>query len=1063
MMKNFLRRILFFLVFVVSFSSISAEKPVRNGVFTISENGLGEKIRELNGDWEFHWGELLEPRPFPESSLQTSSNTSNSITGTDSEPEYIEVPKIWNEYKNTGQGFATYRLKVISQKKIHAGIKIPDLATAYRVYWNGNLIAGAGEVAQDPTLHKPQFFLFLEPVDIYPGENELMIHVSNYSHYKGGIWEKIELGNWDRIRRSFLFNLASELFLAGAILIMGLYHLGLHLLRKSEKTALYFALFCLFITVRILTVGERFLLILIPEIPWDWGMLLEYNAYYFPPICFLYFINSVFPGYLHRMILRFFLGATILFSLHIMILPATIYPHTNTYFHIVSVSIILTGFYTVVRALFHRKKSALIFILGLVPVIITTINDILLSMHIVQTFQMISIGLFVFIFSQSFILSMRFSKALFDAEEYSGKLKSLDKMKDEFLANTSNEIRSPLSGIIGVAESMLEGATGKLSKEQNKNLSMIVSGGTRLYSLVNDILDFSKIKNNNIELDFKSLDIKSLLEIVLATIKPLYKSKGLEVKTTIPSHLSQVIGDEERVQQILYNLIGNAIKFTESGSIHIKVESSGKFANISIEDTGIGIQEDKLDNLFLSFQDIEMTTNRTFRGTGLGLAISKKLVELHGGEIGVKSSYGKGSRFFFSLPQVETESILIPTNPSVSSSLLIQDETEDIDSNTIEKKYEAKILIVDDEPLNRQVLKNQLGSEGYETWEASSGKEVLSMMLEDERIPDLVILDVVMPIMNGYEVCSRLREKFNLQELPIILLTTKNKIQDAVVGLEAGANDYLSKPFDKRELLTRVNNLLTLKKAVQEQTKYLSFQNEMKLAQSLQTSILPEIPPQLPGLHFAYDYTPMEQVGGDFFDFHIFDENRIGVVIADVSGHGVPAALVASMFKIACSIEWERSVGPSEFLARINKTLFGKTKKSFITASYIEFNIQERKLLHSRAGHPPMLFLDKNSEESYQSMPKGMMIGWFENATFQVEDLPLFGAKRVALYTDGIIEARNPLGELYSTERFIEILKKTKTWDTDKAMAYVREDVFAWTETGDLEDDLTLILIDIDF
>lgn len=336
-------------------------------------------------------------------------------------------------------------------------------------------------------------------------------------------------------------------------------------------------------------------------------------------------------------------------------------------------------------------------------------------------------------------------------------------------------------------------------------------------------------------------------------------------------------------------------------------------------------------------------------------------------------------------------------------------------------------------------------------------------MVESGYTPDLIILDVMMPLMNGYEVCAKLREKYSVQDLPILLLITKNQNKDVVIGLDSGANDYLAKPFDKRELMIRVKNLLTIKHATQEQTKYLSYQNEMKIAKSLQTSILPEMPPQLNGIHFAYDYTPMEQVGGDFFDFHNIDENRIGVIIADVSGHGVPAALVASMFKIAASIQFEKSNNPGELLTNINRTLFGKTKKSFITASYIEFDLKARKLYHARAGHPPMLFLDKNSDESYQSTPKGMMIGWFEDAKYQVEELPLFGAKRVALYTDGIIEARNPKGELYSTERFIEILKETKTWETDKAMAYVKEDIFRWTETQDLEDDLTLILIDLDF
>ncbi|MCC5815135.1 MAG: SpoIIE family protein phosphatase [Leptospira sp.] len=1047
------------LLSLTGFQSLLAEENIQNGVLDLKLNPIEGKVISLTGNWEFYWKQFIEPKSITEQSTAIQT--------------FWKVPGIWNE-NESGQGFASYRLRILSPKSFQAGIKIPDLATAYRAYWNGNLIAQAGNVSDDPNLHKPQYYLSLEPIEVMEGENEFLIHISNYSHFKGGAWEEIILGDWKEIRFEYLTAISSELFLAGAILIMGIYHLGLFLLRKSEKTALYFSLFCLAITLRILTVGERFLLILFPDIPWEIGMNLEYNAYYFPPIFFLLFINSIYTGYIHKNIIRFFFFATVLFSVMILVLPATIYPDVNKYFHIITISIILFGLYGVIRALIDRREGAFVFIIGLIPVILTTINDILFSMLIVQTFQMISIGLFIFIFSQSFILSMKFSKAFHKAELYSDRLVSLDKMKDEFLINTSNELRSPLSGIIGIAQSMIDGATGNLNENQIKNLSMVVSSGTRLSSLVNDILDFSRMKNNDIELNFKPTDITSLIKIILTTTKPLYTSKGIEVICNFPKSLPPVLGDEDRIQQILYNIFGNALKFTQSGTITISIESKMSFLEISIEDTGIGIPTEKLDQLFLTFDQIGSVNSNHDKVSGMGLAISKQLIELHNGKIGVESSLGKGSRFYFTLPVAKESSIFIPDfsglpNEFSSENLPEMLETLSMEVETVTEKVpriedlnSLRILVVDDEPINRQVLKNQLSKENYIILEAGSGPEAIRI-IENEQTPDLVILDVMMPVMNGYEVCAKLREKYKLQELPILLIITKNQIQDVVIGLEAGANDYLSKPFDKRELMTRVRNLLTIKQATQEQTKYLSYQNEMKIAKSLQTSILPEMPPQLPGIHFAYDYTPMEQVGGDFFDFHLINDQRIGVIIADVSGHGVPAALVASMFKIAASIQFEKSNNPGELLTNINRTLFGKTKKSFITASYIEFDLKERKLFHARAGHPPMLFLDKNSEESYQSTPKGMMIGWFENAKFEVEELPLFGAKRVALYTDGIIEARNPQGELYSTERFIEILKKTKTWETDKAMAYVKEDIFRWTETKDLEDDLTLILIDLDF
>jgi two-component system sensor histidine kinase ChiS len=241
----------------------------------------------------------------------------------------------------------------------------------------------------------------------------------------------------------------------------------------------------------------------------------------------------------------------------------------------------------------------------------------------------------------------------------------------------------------------------------------------------------------------------------------------------------------------------------------------------------------------------------------------------------------------------------------------------------------------------------------------------------------------------------------------------------------------------------------------------MAYKNELVVAKNLQESILPEYPPILKGLTFSYDYTPMEQVGGDFFDFHKFEENKIGVIIADVSGHGVPAALIAAMFKIASSIQYEKSQNTNDLLYSINKTLMGKMKNSFITASYIILDLQEKKLHHARAGHPPLLILDRENKSIYESLPKGMMIGLSHKPTFEVEEIQLIGNKRIALYTDGIIEARNPRGELYSTERFIQQIKLTMHLETHDAILAIKENIFEWSNSKYLEDDLTLILIDV--
>lgn len=466
-------------------------------------------------------------------------------------------------------------------------------------------------------------------------------------------------------------------------------------------------------------------------------------------------------------------------------------------------------------------------------------------------------------------------------------LQRTDKLKDEFLANTSHELRTPLNGIIGIAESLLEGATGKLSPATVSNLAMISTSGRRLANLVNDILDFSKLKHQTLELQLKPVALREIAEVVITLSKPLVGQKNLQLINAIPPDLPLVSADENRLQQIFQNLIGNAMKFTDSGSVQVSaqlissegdkeigkwgvtryaqdaqrksplglegngknVETSSLAAQIAIQnlksniqitvsDTGIGIPENKLDRIFESFEQADGSTARIYGGTGLGLAIAKKLVELHGGEIWVESTPDRGSRFTFTLPvtqvseigsfgtQVSSPRDRFPSSPLLSPMFSVNDREQLIDdkrqmtsseelvlgdvqgqlTNDPEPPY--KILVVDDEPVNRQVLVNHLSLHNYEITEASSGSEALAL-LEGRLKPDLILLDVMMPRMTGYEVTRRIRETWQANELPIVLLTARNQVSDLVVGLESGANDYLTKPIAKDELLARIKTHCT--------------------------------------------------------------------------------------------------------------------------------------------------------------------------------------------------------------------------------------------------------------
>ncbi|MBR9999359.1 MAG: response regulator, partial [Cyclobacteriaceae bacterium] len=421
----------------------------------------------------------------------------------------------------------------------------------------------------------------------------------------------------------------------------------------------------------------------------------------------------------------------------------------------------------------------------------------------------------LFIKQQAKILMQE--KELEREREISNKLRRVDKLKDEFLAHTSHELRTPLHGIIGISESLQDQIDKMDKKLVLKNLAMVVSSGKRLANMVNSILDYSRLKTKDLELKTKKVDLNSLAEIVFTMSKPMVSSEKVQLINDIPQGFPLVMADENRLQQILYNLVGNAIKFTEKGSITITTEKKENMAVISVKDTGMGIPEDKKEQIFESYEQLDLNVNREFIGTGLGLTITKNLVELHGGSIWVESSLNKGSAFIFTLPVSDVKPEII------ISDLLKQPQSEEIGiKSDVNGKGELKILIVDDEPVNRQVLINHLREENYQLILASGGQEALELIGKESF--DLILLDVMMPGTSGYEVCLKIRKEHTLNELPVIFITAKDQIKDLVEGLSYGGNDYITKPFSKQELLARIRTHLKLLKINDSYSRFIPYE-----------------------------------------------------------------------------------------------------------------------------------------------------------------------------------------------------------------------------------------------
>jgi serine phosphatase RsbU (regulator of sigma subunit) len=371
------------------------------------------------------------------------------------------------------------------------------------------------------------------------------------------------------------------------------------------------------------------------------------------------------------------------------------------------------------------------------------------------------------------------------------------------------------------------------------------------------------------------------------------------------------------------------------------------------------------------------------------------------------------------------------------------------------------VLLVDDAPANIQIVTSIL-KDIYKIRVATNGTKALALA-KVAPFPDLVLLDVMMPEMDGYEVCTRLKADPETEDIPVIFLTGQTETEDETRGFDVGAVDYIHKPFSPAVVKARVQTHLALR-GIREQLaqQLLTIQKELETAREIQMSILPYSVPQLAGLDIAARYIPMTAVAGDFYDFIVVDEKHVGILVADVSGHGMPAALIASMLKIALAAEMAHAADPAQVLLGLNQTLCGKFQHHFVTAAYLFVDMLKGTLTYAGAGHPPLLLWSQSSEGVRYVEENGLFLGKFPWATYTSRELPLKTGDWCLLYTDGISETANPAEVEFGTDRFKQVLATDESTSADQFADRLLEELSRWSTRGpteDLDDDLTIVAI----
>lgn len=667
-------------------------------------------------------------------------------------------------------------------------------------------------------------------------------------------------------------------------------------------------------------------------------------------------------------------------------------------------------------------------------------------------------------------------------EAQNQELQRLDKLKDEFLANTSHELRTPLNGIIGIAESLIDGATGQLPPKTVSNLSMIVFSGRRLSNLVNDILDFSQLRHTTIELQLRPVGMRELTQIVLTLSQTLIGQKKLQIINRIHREIPLVNADENRVQQILHNLVGNAIKFTDTGIIEVSAQVVDNHLAITVFDTGIGIPNNKFDKIFESFEQADGSTARQYGGTGLGLAVTKKLVELHGGEIKVTSTVGVGSQFTFTLPIYQDDVKAMPqtsiikklekvaiqasysqaelTNePSSSTEILTVSQKSNNEKTNIPGEF--KILIVDDEPINLQVLVNHLSMQNYGITQATNGEEALEIIKSGFK-PDLILLDVMMPRMTGYEVTQQLRDRFPANDLPILLLTAKTQVSALVQGFNVGANDYLSKPIAKDELLARIRTHLNLRQLRAENFR---LNAELDVAKQLQEMVLPKKAEleAINQLEIAGFMESADEVGGDYYDI-LQHDGKVKIGIGNVTGHGLESGVLMLMVQTAVrTLQESNQTDPVQLLDILNRTIYGNIQRinpyKSMTLSILDY---ADNTLTLSGQHEEMIVVRSGGKiEQINTINLGFPIGLEADIAefINTEKINLNSGDVVVLYTDGITEAFNLNREEYGLNRLCEVVSQNWNQSAEAIKQAVIADLRQHIGAQKVFDDITLVVL----
>ncbi|HAA10259.1 MAG TPA: ATPase [Cytophagales bacterium] len=770
-----LRFWLFLPSILLAMSPMAAQPLAQEGWLDLRAHMEEAHTIPLDGEWEFYWQQLLSP----EDVFPTPTAVVNFPV-----PWTYQTDSQGNSYPS--EGYATYRCRLLLKPGQDWALMTPAQYNSFRVFVNGHLVSENGKVGT--TKATSQAYWLSNTVDLEQAwlqdTTEIVVQISNFRHQRGGPVDQLVLGDRKVLQQRQNLVTGLDIFLTGALVMGGLFFLGLFWFGRHQRTVLYFALFCLAFSYYKIASGNYVLHALFPSYPYGLMVRLEYGSIYVNVALLFLFTRALYPkdtpGWLGKVVLPL---SALYFVLN-LVLPTTLFPGVHGYYLLILIGammVIIGIYFRAARK--NRTGSRYTFFSTFILLAVILMRMINFFIPFPMPIFVMPLGIMLFFFLHSLTLSQQFARAWKESRD---QAEAALKARSEFLSVMSHEIRTPMNAVIGLTHHMIADNPPERFQEV---LGQLKFSGENLLVLINDILDFSKLEAQKVEFEDQAVYLKQLMDNLLQTYEPLANEKQISLILDYdPEIPDRVVCDPTRLAQVLTNLIGNAIKFTQEGGVTLRARQISKTdthtrLEFAVEDTGIGIPKEKLDTIFDSFSQANSSITREFGGTGLGLAISKRILDLQGVNLEVNSEAENGTRFHFILELAKAQ-----PQPKTAVSTTAQDFAP----------LGGKVLLVEDNAVNVLVARKFLDRWGLEVETAENGKQALEAFAHEGF--DLVLMDLQMPIMDGYTATTHLRKSH--PKVPIIALTATALPEERQQILDVGMNSYVLKPF-KPETLYR--------------------------------------------------------------------------------------------------------------------------------------------------------------------------------------------------------------------------------------------------------------------